>query len=638
METNFPSVPTVPTNQGNNEILLDGKPSLLAEQIRTWTIDATTARDDMINRFYGPRIQSAGNYSGMRALVWSAHRLYCQRGWELPPYNYENLDNDTDRLVYPWFFGNIQRILPLAAPTDIKLRAIPLRGDKKVFAAQANAILEEESKYLHLDRHNQGLVLGAKLYGSQVAYYGARQIRGQFDQQRVAELCDPLSFLWEPGAASTDDAKYLIYQRWILIDDAKRMYRPDFEIQPEDMEAQYSSMILLSGQQKGMSQHRCVEKTVWIADSEEYDEIAIDYQMQEFQLTDVDSNPIADNAGQPVVIQSPVPVEQVMKMLQYPHGRIVTLINNKIVEDTPGADGRYKYNHGRKPFVKMDNYPYPGSFWGIPEGLANGDMPAVINESVSAIVRGARQSVKKIGIEPEQMEDPETDLNNDQTQVIKLKEGAILKGWKQEIDLGGMGPEYAEILGNTIRMSDQITGVNDTVRGVPNSDVTSGVQAQIMTQNATQRTAVFVKQLSEHHSDAGILILNNAVQFRQPDEVVEISSNFGDPKSFQIADFPIDTEFHIKITPYSGLPSDRKERLEQLLAIIPKLLAIFQQSPELSDAIVKLADMPELEEAWLVAKEGLVQRQQQQQADMLAVQGSGQGASQPPIQSQPTVQ
>jgi hypothetical protein len=585
---------------------LDGVPTALALEIRRWETEALVARNTLVDKLYGGRFTGEkGTFTGMKGIVLHALYHYVSRGWELPPFSYTAVTQDIDHLSYPWFFGNIQHILPIAAPSEIRLKALPLRGDKKKFASQANSVLEEESEYLKLDQHNQALVLGTKFFGSQIAFYGHRETRGPLNIERIAETCDPLSILWEPGATSIRDAKYIIWKRPVLIDDARRAYNIEGEIRPEDISSDFSTNVLVCGAPERGSDLRCVETLVFIRDSEKTFETIEETVMVPYEV-DLGDGEASYLDEQPPVVELPEVKKTRVETYKYPYGRIVVLVNNKIVYDQPNP-----YDHHLCPFTKLDNYSFPGIFWGLAEWFVQGDMPHIVNEGFSGMVKSMRRSFPKLFVRPEAIEGDVDDITNDPDDIGKLTDQARGDDWFKKIDLTSTSAsQHAMALLQTINVSDKVTGVTDPLRGQGNPEVTSGKQQQLLTEQAASVQHPFVKKLERHYAGegaaAGVMILRNAVQFRPPEDIVEITSNIGLPaQPFALADFPRDVEFRIKIAPFTGLPTDRKERLAMLLDIIPQVLQVYQASPELANAVVSLSDIPELEEAWVAATQKL---------------------------------
>jgi hypothetical protein len=342
-----------------------------------------------------------------------------------------------------------------------------------------------------------------------------------------------------------------------------------------------------------------------VRDSEETEEIVYQTVQQDHEI-DTDEGPLLGDDDQPITIPIDVSVPVPVSVQKYPHGRLIVMVNDRIVKDEA-----YDEPHHDCPFVKLDNYSFPFYFWGLPEWLIQGDMPHVVNEAMSALIIGARTSFSKMVVDEDALKTKVADITNDPADPILLDSGRKPGTGIDVIKLGGLGPEYAMALRDTLTISDKITGVTDPLRGQVNSNVTSGVQQRELTQNATARQTPFVERLIKHLEKAGKIIFSNAVQYRQPDDMIEFMENSGQQTlSLRIADFPRDLEFKIKIIPQSALPTDRQERMKVLLDMIPKILAVYQQSPELADAIVTLTDIPEIEEAWERVKVSLAANQQ----------------------------
>lgn len=602
---------------------LDNRDQPLAMRIIEWQTNALVYRDQLVNSVFGPRF--SGRFGGAAGLVRQANNSYLPRAWENPPYNYPADGGDNVYLNYPWFFGNIQQVLPVIAPPEIKLRAIPRSAEMTQFSVMVNALLDDESEYLKLAAHVFGLELGSKLYGFQCGYYSSRQFRGPADIQRIAELCDPLSIVWEPGK-SLEDAKYVIYAREILIEEATRAYAPDFQIMPERLDQRLSTEQTLMSTMSAQSKERCVEIVAFIRDFEEVEEPEIEDYDEPSILVDEAGEPIPDNYGNAVTIMQQMQrqkmvdgVPSVMQVDKYPHGREVRMINKKIVMDVANPD-----RHKLSPFKILLNHPLPNIPIGIPEWLTVGDVPNVINECMSAVVKGSRRSFGKTVIDRSGLVNVNAVIDNDPDETIEVKANRATDTI-HNVSIGGLGSEYFNTLTNTLGLGDRIQGVNDSSRGIPSPSVTSGKQQQSLTDQSTQRLIPHTKRLETYLGEAGTLILNNAAQYRNPAEVVAITSTVSGPMSPQmgeqlptIGDLPERLDFKTKMTPYIGLPSDRQERLDMLLKYLPSIASVLQTlGPEMADAIVKLTDVPELEEAWELTRDRILERQamaMQQQA------------------------
>lgn len=576
---------------------LDNEDVMMVSTISRWERESWNARESIVSNFFGSRFQ--GEDGGMQGLVRVAHRNYTPQTWANAPYSYELSAGDIDHLCYPWFFGNVQNILSTVNPQNLQMKVYPLDTQDKTFSTQLNAIYREELEYLKFNRVAPMMTLGAKLYGYQVAYFGYSMRRGVLNTERCMDLCDPLAVLVDPSATSLDNAKYIIYKRHRLISDIEREYnlKPN-SIQQEQLDQIYSTDYTIGRGRIEGSPYRAVETIVWINDSEQEEEL---HPNQKFP----------DN---------PELAEKVL-VDKYPNGRLVVMVNKEIVWDTPNP-----YNHKKCPFIKLDNYPVPFSFYSLPEWYVVGDVPHVIDESISSMARRMRLTSKLL-VDTSAIKGGAKDISNDSSEIIFVESG-MLNAAIHTVEIGSSNRQDSDNLSAAMAIGDKIMAVNDALRGQPDPSITSGKQAQILTAQASNRHQNFVQDFNNTLEEAGYIILHNAVQFMPLDELeqilstVEIHDASGQPISFDIRQFDLQgfynkVKFKAKMIPQSALPTDRQERLKYALEIIPQILQIYQVSPEMAKVIVKLTDNIDIQEAWDEAQYNLeIQKQLQAEAAM----------------------
>jgi hypothetical protein len=598
-------------------IIIDGKEDSGTWQsiIDRWVRESIFERDRVANAILGLSTSLASSSSnqgvaGMQAIVRRAHLFYTCRHWEIPNNNLPI--KDQDHFVYPWFFGVLQQILGMVSPQNIRIGVQPLGTDTDQFAAYANTILEEECEELKFEQLCARLVERVKLLGTQAVYFGYDAYKGPLNVKRYAEFCDPMAFFWEPRARSFDDSKYIVYKRQVPIDYVYRHYNLDpdqIKIEPRDLEQLYTSdMPIYDLSTRGSSTNRCVETICYLRDStlktttlREIIPTLPEDQQQEVMQTATDTQ-----------LDAPIPVEM------YPNGRVIALVNDNLIDDRPNP-----FHHKKWPFLIMNNYEIPGMLWGLPEWIPDGDMQLIINEAVSGQVRSARQGFKKLAIEEGNVINPKALKNNDPRQVIKLNAGSIAKGWHEVIDMGGDNGRYEQSALTAINIGDRVSGVNDTTRGIPNSDVTSGVQAQIYTSNANSRNAPFMQNFEQFVTDSGYLMLWNAAQFRNPQDILYITSNLKfKGQQFSMDNFDINVKFKTRMLVKSGMPTDRQSRMKLFTELMPAIQQAMLVGPEFARAIVDGYDIPELTEAFDASMERMQQQAQEQQ--QLAAQAQGQ--------------
>lgn len=314
-----------------------------------------------------------------------------------------------------------------------------------------------------------------------------------------------------------------------------------------------------------------------------------------------------------------------MKVARYPHGRTIICINDNIV-----WDGQNPYEHKKCPFVKLNNHSLPGYFWAMPEWYVLGDIPQVVNEGVSSLQRNMRKSVIKTAFYEDAIEGDIEDITNDPSRFIRLKSGAQNGKIYETIPIGGFNPQNIQSVDMAMNIGEKVSGVTDASRGVSNPEVTSGKQQQILSEKALNRRAIFAGQFESFLTQCAERMLVNAVQFRNPQDVVEITTNVTEVQQVSIDKFPRDVEFKCKMVAASSLPSDRQERLKILDQMADKVIAYYNTvGYEATKVYVDATDTPEIEE-FLEAIHSRAQQMQMQQP--MQIDPAQLGQPQPMIQ------
>lgn len=585
------------------QITIDGvtQAKSWSQIINDWETASLSARDAEIDSLLG-LLRKSGNYNGMQSLVRQAHNYWTPRHWENPPF--ELGTTDEEHMVYPWLFGVMENILAIATPENIRVRALPLGDNMSQFSAFANSLLAEEFEELKMDARIRELAFRAKHYGAQFVFQGMNRYGGNLNLKRTLEFCDPLSILWEPGAEKLEDSKYIIWKRWSPIAQVKRQYGITTEVKPKELEDKFSTPQTVQGTTgKSVNSEslklRCVETIVYFKDSTQTvaDAKTVIGRIAAKLGVPVDSIPQTPEVGGAI--------NQMLATDKYPFGRLVCLVNDDKVFDEPNP-----FTHQANPFHLLVNHAVPGCLWGMPEWLANGDVQTVMNESVTGQVRSARLGFGKSAYKPSALKDPTQKANLENSNpalTVQLNDDAP-ENWHSVINLGGNNQQYAETVRTAISLGDRISGVNDALRGQPNSNITSGIQAQTMTANATGRQQLFVQQLEQCIEGIGYEALYNGVQYRPDKDIIAIVSNAilydeqGNPRTnFTLNEFKAmftpAVKFKIKLQAQSGLPTDRAERFKMLREMLPMLSVMMNTDPDGVCEIVEMSDIPELQ-AW----------------------------------------
>lgn len=598
---------------------------------------ATTARDNMIDDMLGPKM--ADGSGGMQGLIRQGYRFYTPRNWENPPFS--KISGGTiDHLVFPQYFSNVQNQLPVVIPGTTKVTVLPLSGTNKEFAAQSTAILSEEIEQDQLQEKLPQIVIGATNNGSQIVYKWTCP-KSEIETSRYLELCDPLSVLWDPGATCIEDAEYIIYLRWRLISDVMQEYDLDFVPKPQEMEDKHSSLITLneSVSPETFGRNRCIEIIAFIRDPKQKSYRIM--QDEEYVELDDDGIAIIDEEGNPKVLTREVPFSPngSKKPLRitlpvYPNGRIVKFINDILVYDEPN-----EHEHGKCPFIKLNRHSIPGQFWGLPEWYTYGGVPHLVNEAMSFVAKNMRNKVTKTMMKRSAFETPvdKKSITNDPADIVIVKDsfnGPIDHAVGQ-FTIGGSGESAHNALSAVLNISQDITGFTDSFKGKSNANVTSGKQQQLLSDDSERRLFTFSKALELFIEKYGYIALHDAVQYRNPGDVIEIAGVVSGYKGFSIQEFKDNfwnkVQFKTKLIANSGLPTDRQERLKLLTEHLDIALKYWQINPEAARAFIEMSDVPELEHAF---EKMVKQGNQSMQLSQFSNTGNLEQAAQLPNQNQ----
>jgi hypothetical protein len=330
---------------------------------------------------------------------------------------------------------------------------------------------------------------------------------------------------------------------------------------------------------------------------------------------------------------------------RYPQGRMVTKIGQFIMEDGP-----LPYDDMEFPFQRLINYILPREFYGISE-IDNTKGPQMtFNKLVNFALDVMTLMGNPIWKVPTEGNVNTRKLVNQPGLIVEYANGAIGEPKREEgVQLQ---PFVLDLIDRMEQWFNNIAGTQDVTRGINPPGVTANAAIENLLETASKRIKQKMRNLDSYMRDFGKQWVSRVMQYYTAPQVYRITNKeevnqyfkfnvehretgeldaAGKPKTQKVAvvrkaykgedgsmiyeerpsEYEIKGDFDVKINTISGLPFNKAEN-EQ------RLLALFDRGIIDSEEVLTKMDYPN--------KEQILQRMKQAQAEQ------AQAEQQPPAQ------
>lgn len=190
-----------------------------------------------------------------------------------------------------------------------------------------------------------------------------------------------------------------------------------------------------------------------------------------------------------------------------PDGRFTVVCNDQVLADGP-------LGYKRPPVFRLSAGDVIGAIQGDSPSVDMLAIQEVINALTSAMVTNNLTFAKQLVWSP----DPNMTVNT-------LSEGLafVNSAVKPEaLQLTGSSPETAKMVESLERQMQLLSGINDTARGNPESNLKSGNSLALMLAQAIQFVSDLQKNYSQLASDVGTCVINNMQKFAKGEMLVVV--------------------------------------------------------------------------------------------------------------------
>mgnify|MGYP003121473734 CR=1 FL=1 len=298
--------------------------------------------------------------------------------------------------------------------------------------------------------------------------YGTGVVKVHFrneDDMPDCDVVDPYAFYVNPSATKMENAEYVIYAAPTPIHIIKDKYEDGHFVKPESNLGQFEAMKLY----------------------QEYD--PNDTKSNKATLkTDTGGHFVVDDESQAYKELEPraLLIECYMRDPKNPNKLMMTTIANGVLL----YDGQYKYPFFNRdnglphpfPFVTLKNNGSAHSFWGKPEPKRLKGLNLALDQITSQVLDNIALTANPMWVVDETSQVTDQITNRPGSIIRKKGPGGV--SMQNPASVPGYVFNFYNLLTDAFEV---VSGINPSSQGRGDTNVTSGVQAQIMRQAATTK-------------------------------------------------------------------------------------------------------------------------------------------------------
>jgi hypothetical protein len=247
---------------------------------------------------------------------------------------------------------------------------------------------------------------------------------------------------------------------------------------------------------------------------------------------------------------------------KYPFGRHVVEANGVILLDEPSP-----YQHGKFPFVVLQNYKRSKTFWGMSEFKQMESMQLELNKRRSGIAESINLMANPVWIVEREAGVKSGVLNNKPGLVIRINKGTNIKRDAGQV----VGGDVFQSLDSIKYAIDGVTGVHDVTQGRRPTGISAASAIAELQEAASYRIERKAIRFGTTRRELGSLMLGLVNQFYTEERIITVvGEDHGqtvlkyDPNlngQFEI------NQFAVLIEPGSTMPQSRTTQFAQALQL-----------------------------------------------------------------------
>jgi len=521
--------------------------------------------------------------------VWrEAEKLYMGDHW-----GGMNMPNFKNQVTLDLIASAIDTMVPILSSRPPRIDIINIGEDDVSY--NASQILQKQIDELWVIRDMQNMMpdwlLDYLVYGN-----GIVKVRFGEDDLPDADIVDPYAFYVNPSATKMENAEYVIYAAPTPLWQIKEMYPNGKYVKSQSQLDKYEALkindVSIGGNEvTQVTDTTGAETNYYESTSRAMKDLEERALLIECYARDYTKEYVEDDEGKKEKPKYPGMMRQ------------TTICNGVLLYDGPT---KYpfltKENHVAHPFpfIVLKNGGSAHGFWGKPEPKRLKPLNLGLDRLTSQIMDNTHLMANPMWVVDETTDVVDQISNKPGSVIRKRGPGAV--GMQQPATMPGYVFNFYEIL---MDMFETISGVNRATQGKADSNVTSGVQAQIYRQASTTKIDFKARAVDQAIQTLGTMWIAMIQNLGTSEHAVSLETDTGMLEQKYIGTMMQGMNFNVRARAGSMLP-ENKEWIEN------KIMQLMQMGL-VTDPIYILENIE------LPGKEKLIRTVMEQQSQQMAM-------------------
>ena len=283
--------------------------------------------------------------------------------------------------------------------------------------------------------------------------------------------------------------------------------------------------------------------------------------------------------------------------------RTRTLTVMQVDGEKPLAEVEFAWDHGRSPFVEINNYKVDGNdFWGFGDIENAARLQSLFNDFLTKQVESASRAGNKYGVRSDLLtEDARAAIESDDPDVfipMDLPNGEDIRNAIVAFERKGIPREQIDAKEDVQELLRLVLGINDFQAGGSGADRMSATAAAVVDGTATLRAQDKIASIERGAADTANRLVLLAQQFLPEETAIRVSRR-EQPVWLQVSPEDLEGEFLVRVESGSTRAVNPQTREQQgmrtLQDVVPLLLELgMDPLPAVKQALRDLGYDPDL--------------------------------------------
>ena len=277
---------------------------------------------------------------------------------------------------------------------------------------------------------------------------------------------------------------------------------------------------------------------------------------------------------------------------QFPEGRYLVVAGGQVLEDKENI-------YRGLPFIDMGCYPSPGSYWDEPVVTHLRPLQVEYNRARSNFREIANLMGKPKWLAWRGSGLIDAAIDDQPGEIIEVDDTAA--SFPQRIDPPPPPAHYLQLMELDLRDMDDISGVNDAMRGSPPAGVKSGKGLAILQEGAMSRQSILMQDQSEAMKRVGRMLIMRARQFYDEERMVRITGLDNMPEVYAFSSPLAEMCYDVEIQASRMFPYNKIARMEMLMEMWVQGLIVNKDGQRDPRKALDLFEFGDTEKLWAQA-------------------------------------